>query len=82
MKKNKKKSLKCNTSSLKLVLVGELLGLPELVIEHLVRGCGWPMEHKQIICTCVPHEPEGMDPSGATMGLYKGKQWEENLSCT
>jgi len=26
----------------------------ESVIEHLVKGCGWPREHRQIVCTCIP----------------------------
>lgn len=27
----------------------------ELVMEHLVKGCVWPREHGQIVCTCAPH---------------------------
>jgi len=27
----------------------------ELVIEHLVKGCGRPREHRHIVCTCAPH---------------------------
>jgi len=26
----------------------------ELVIEHLVKQCGWPGEQRQIVCTCAP----------------------------
>jgi len=24
----------------------------ELVIKHLVKGCGWHREHRQAVCTC------------------------------
>lgn len=27
----------------------------ELVTEHLMKGCDWPGEHSQIVCTFVPH---------------------------
>jgi len=27
----------------------------ELVIEHLVKGCGGLREHRQIVCTCASH---------------------------
>lgn len=26
----------------------------ELVIKHLVKGCGWPREHRLIVYTCAP----------------------------
>lgn len=39
-----------------LALQGELLGL-EVVMEHLVKGCGWPGEHRQMVCTCAPQLP-------------------------
>ena len=27
----------------------------ELVMEHLVKRCGWPREHRHIICICALH---------------------------
>lgn len=34
-------------------LQGNVRSQLELVNEHMVRGCGWPREHREIICTCV-----------------------------
>lgn len=27
----------------------------ELVTEHLMKGCGWPREHRKIVRICAPH---------------------------
>ena len=40
------------------------------MIEHLVKGCGWPREHGHIVCTCAPHATR---KSGAFLGSYKGQ---------
>jgi len=40
------------------------------LIEHLVKGCGWPREHRQIVCTCAPHLSRRR---GAALGSYKGQ---------
>lgn len=34
----------------------------ELVIEHLVKLCGWLREHRQIICTCALHLTRSCGP--------------------
>jgi len=41
----------------------------ELVIEHLMKGCGWPREHRQTVCTC---EQKGWTQGDALLGSYEG----------
>ena len=45
----------------------------ELVIEHLVKGCGWCREHRRLCAPVSPHEQQGWTQSGAHLGSYKGQ---------
>ena len=56
------------------------LGL-ELMIEHLVKGCGWPGEHRQIVCSCAPQVISRRRPSVQPLWAHKrASLWKENIS--
>jgi len=42
----------------------------ELVIELLEKGCSWPREHRQIVCTCVPHESRRGGPLATSLYFF------------
>lgn len=45
----------------------------EMVIEHLLKGSGWPREHRKILCTCALHITRSRGGQcGATLDLRKG----------
>lgn len=60
------------------VYLGELLGHEKLVIEHLLRGCSWPKEHREIGCTCTSHATRKGGPmvGWSPLGSYKGQLWK------
>jgi len=43
------------------------------VIEHLVKGCGWPREHRQTVCTCAPQLTRRGRHRWSPLGSYKGQ---------
>ena len=42
----------------------------QLVIEHVVKGCGYSREHRQIVCTCAPCVARR---GGLALGSYRGQ---------
>lgn len=53
-----------------------------LVIEHLVKGCAWSRQHRQIVCTCAPHlTRRGRDPLGSDKGQPRGGEHLLDLGC-
>lgn len=42
----------------------------QLVIEHVVKGCGYSRKHRQIVCTCAPCVARR---GGLALGSYRGQ---------
>ena len=55
----------------------------ELVIEHLVKGCGWPREQGHIVCTCAPHVTRRSGPRVEPSWAHiRASRWWKGFSWT